>query len=352
MTPRGRWLLAGDIGGTHARLALFEVTGGRPKVQRETLFSSAEYDGLEPIVLDFLRGNGRRVASGCLGVAGSVDGGVCHCSNLDWEIRVEGFGERVGIPQVRIINDLEAAGYGVLELEADDLVTLQEGIPREKGPIALIGAGTGLGQGFLVWHQGGYAVYASEGGHVDFAATDATQWRLRQYLQLRYGHVSWERIVSGHGLEDAYDFLRASGEVPEGAAVGRELQALRERGEATAETISRHALAEDDRLSARAMDIFLKAFGAQAGNLALTVRATAGVFIAGGIAPKILPKLRDGSFLEAFRSKGRLTELAEEIPVRVVVNDRVGLLGAAVVGVHLAVRTASSSEGASTVNES
>jgi len=333
--PGGRRVLAGDVGGTHARLALFEVAEGRRSLLKETVFSSGEYEGLEPIVVEFLRETGGEASAACLGVACPLDEGVCRFSNLEWEIRIDGFGERIGIPRIRIINDLEAAGYGVPELEPGDLVTIQEGIPREGGPMALIGAGTGLGQGFLVWDQGGYKVHASEGGHADFAASDPTQWRLRQYLQRRYGHVSWERVISGRGLEDAYDFLRDSRENREDEAVGRELRALRRQGKDTAEAISHHALEGSDRLSAAAMEIFLRAFGAQAGNLALAVRATAGVFIAGGIAPKILPKLQEGPFLEAFRSKGRLTELMEEVPVRVVVKDGVGLLGAAAVAERL-----------------
>jgi glucokinase len=327
VTPRGRRVLAGDVGGTHARLALFEVAGGRPTLLTETVFASPEYDGLEPIVLEFLRETRERVDLACFGVACPVDEGACRFPNLGWEIRADGFGARVGIPRIRIINDLEAMGYGILEMEPHDLVTLQEGVPRERGPIALIAPGTGLGQGFLAWDRGRYTVHASEGGHADFAPADLTQWRLRQYLQSRYGHVSWERVVSGHGLVDAYDYLRDSGEIAEEARVGRELQ---EQGKDAAAVISHHAVAGNDPLSARAMEIFLQAFGAQAGNLALTVRATAGVFIAGGIAPKILPKLKDGPFLEAFRGKGRLTELMGRIPVRVVVNDSVGLLGAAV----------------------
>lgn len=335
MRPGARRVLAGDVGGTHARLAIFEVTEGRRTVLRETVFSSGDYEGLEPIVREFLRKAGGSVSSACLGVACPLEEGVCRFSNLEWEIIVDGLGERVGIPRVRIINDLEAAGYGVLELEPKDLVTLQKGVPSEGGPMALIGAGTGLGQGFLVRDQERYTVHASEGGHADFAATDPTQWRLRQYLRLRYGHVSCERVISGQGLEDAYDFLRDSREIPEDEAVGRELRVLRKEGEDAAEAISHHALAGSDPLSAAAMEIFLRAFGAQAGNLALTVRATAGVFIVGGIAPKILPKLKDGPFLEAFRSKGRLTELMGKIPVRVVVNDSVGLLGAAAVAERL-----------------
>lgn len=325
-------VLAGDIGGTHARLALFQVTAEKPVLVTETVFSSAEYDGLEPIVQEFLREIGETPDRGCLGIACPVEGAVCHAPNLEWDVYPEGFGESVGIKRLEIINDFEAAGYGVPVLTGGDLEILQEGAPRNKGPIGLIGAGTGLGQGYLLWEQGTYAVHGSEGGHADFAAVDSTQWEFLLYLQARHGHVSWERVVSGPGLVDAYEFLRDGREVPEGDRVRLEMQ---KEGTDAAGVISHHALAETDPLSEAAMEIFIRAFGAQAGNLALTLRATGGIFIAGGIAPKVLPKLRRGPFLEAFRSKGRLTEFMERIPVRVIVNDSVGLLGAAVVASRL-----------------
>jgi glucokinase len=259
-------------------------------------------------------------------VACPLKEGVCHFPNLGWEIRADRFGERVGLANARIINDFEAVGHGIGVLEPADLETLQEGLPRERWPIALIGAGTGLGEAYLVWGDGRYDVHASEGGHADFAPANLTHWRFLRYLQARYGHVSWERVVCGHGLVDAYDFFRDCRYAPERDDVRHALLA---EGMDAAEVISDRALAGDDRLCAKAMEIFLQAYGAQAGNLALTFRARGGVFVAGGIAPKIVEKLREGPFLRAFRSKGRLTELMLEIPVRVVLNESVGLLGAA-----------------------
>jgi glucokinase len=330
MSRQARVVLAGDVGGTHARLALFEVGGVKPTLLTETIFPSAEYDGLEPIVLEFLRKTGGKVDRGCLGVACPVEEGICHAANLGWDIRAEGFGEAVGVAQVRIINDFEAVGHGIPVLGPDDLETLQEGSPQVRGPVALIGAGTGLGQGYLLWEQGGYAVHASEGGHADFAPADPTQWELLLHLRATYGHVSWERVVSGHGLVAAYEFLRDSSYAPEGEEMRRELK----NGD-PAEVISHHALAGNEPLSIKAMEIFIHAFGAQAGNLALTLRTTGGVYLCGGIAPKILPRLKDGPFFRAFLDKGRLTELMQRIPVRVVVNESVGLWGAAAVAGRL-----------------
>jgi len=327
-----RCVLAGDIGGTHARLAVFQEEKGRPRLLAETVFPSQQYQGLEPIVVEYLRTLDSDVGVGCLGVACPIDEGICHLTNLGWDLRTEGFGERVGLKKVKIINDFEAVGYGVPVLNEDQVAVLQGGTPHEDGPVALIGAGTGLGQAFLLWSDGKYSVHPSEGGHADFAPAETTQWEFLRYLGRRYGHVSWERVVSGQGLVEAYRFLSEIGRVPEGEEVRREL----EEGESdAAEVISRHALGGADPLSGEAMNTFLYAFGAQAGNLALTVRATGGVYIGGGIAPKILPFLKAGPFLEAFRRKGRLSEFLHDVPVRVIVDDRAGLLGAAVVAGRL-----------------
>jgi len=299
-----------------------------PELVTETVYSSAGFDGLESVVAGFLGQTGTEVERGCIAVAGPVEDGVYRFPNLDWEIRADGFGERVGIARVEIINDFEAVGYGIPALEPGHILTLQEGHPHSRGPLALIGAGTGLGEGYLVWEGGRYVVHASEGGHADFAPGDRTQELLLSHLRERYGHVSWERVVSGHGLTNIYEFLRDSGAAP---AESDEVRRALESGEDAAEVISRYAVRGEDPLCSEALGVFVRAFGAQAGNLALTLGATGGVYVAGGIAPKILDVLRAGPFLEAFRAKGRLSELMEEFPVRVVTNDGVGLLGAAVV---------------------
>jgi glucokinase len=217
-------------------------------------------------------------------------------------------------------------GYGIELLGPSDLATLQAGSPMPHGPIALIGAGTGLGQGFLLWEGDHYGVLASEGGHADYAPRGKQQTELLEFLRQEFKRVSWERLLSGPGLVNTYRYLAASGAAPERAAVRAEM----ENGDAAA-VIARHGLAGTDRLSDRALDLFAEIYGAQAGNLALTVVATGGVYLAGGIAPRLAERLRTGPFLTAFRDKGRMSELLSTIPVHVIMNPKVGLLGAAAV---------------------
>jgi glucokinase len=218
-------------------------------------------------------------------------------------------------------------GYGIELLDPSDLATLQEGSPAPHGPIALIGAGTGLGQGFLLRQGDHYQVMPSEGGHGDYAPRGKLQSGLLQYLGRQFDRVSWERLLSGPGIVNGYRYLLASGVAPEQATVRAEMEI-----EDPAMVITRHALAKTDCLSDRALDLFCEIFGAQAGNLALTVVASGGVYLAGGIAPRIVERLKDGPFLTAFRDKGRMSELLSRIPVHVIMNPNVGLLGAAAVG--------------------
>lgn len=317
-------VLVGDIGGTHARLAIMEIDGEDWEILEEREYDSGEFDGLAPIVRRFRTEVNGEVDSASFGLACPIEDGVCRLTNLDWEIDAKTFGDEIEIPDTRIVNDFDCVGHALRYLGEDDLVELQPGEPREHGPIAVIGAGTGLGQGFLVWHDGHYRVHASEGGHVDLAPRSSLGWELEEHLGEKYGHVSYERVVSGPGLVDVYDFLGGSGYAEERVATRSEMA---ERD--AAEVISEHGLAGDDPLCVRALDIFVELFGAQAGNLALTVRADGGVYVAGGIAPQIIDRLRDGPFLAAFRGKGRMSGLVANIPVWVIVNPRVGLIGAA-----------------------
>jgi glucokinase len=272
----------------------------------------------------FLDWTGERPERACFGIAGPVVDGECRTPNLPWTVSAHDLARDIGVPRTSIINDFVAAAHGVLCLSAADLVTLQAGTAAEHGTIALIGAGTGLGEGFLVWDGDRYRVHASEGGHADFAARDPASWELRRSLLDDGGHVSWERVLSGAGLAHLYRHLAASGFAPERAEMRQEMAA----GEPAA-AVTRHALAGDDPIAVEALEMFVSAYGAQAGNLALTVLATGGVYLAGGIAPRIVAKLRDGSFVTAFRNKGRLADLMGRIPVHVIVNPDVGLLGAA-----------------------
>lgn len=318
-------ILAADIGGTNVRLVLAKTTGEMLVVSH---YASHDYDGMEPIVDRFLSGNGRpEIAAACMAIAGPVeDGGAgprARVTNLPWVIESGGIAALLGGARVRLINDFQAVGLGIEALRPEELVTLQAGQPTPRGPRALIGAGTGLGQGALVWSHDRYEPIPTEGGHADFAPADDEQWALACELRVRHGHVSWERLVSGGGLEIIYEFLsRRAEKSGEGGTTGADPVSR------TAAEISEAALANNDAVAVRALDLFARLYGAQAGNLALTIGATGGVYVAGGIAPRILDKLRDGTFMRAFLAKGRMRGLLERIPVHVVISDDVGLRGA------------------------
>ncbi|HXY68229.1 MAG TPA: glucokinase [Gemmatimonadales bacterium] len=317
-------VLAGDVGGTNARLAVVDVAGTTARIALERRYPSRSAPTLGPIVRRFLDEAGPGPERACFGIAGPVVDGECRTPNLPWTVSARVLAGEIGIAATTIINDFEAVGYGVGLLGPGDLVPLQAGVPTPHGTIALIGAGTGLGQGFLVWDGDAYRVHSSEGGHVAFAARDAIEWGLRNTLVDEFGHVSYERILSGAGLARVYQYLATTGFAAEQPAVRREME-----GEDPAAVVTRHALAKDDALSVKALDVFASVYGEQAGSLALTVLATGGVYVAGGIAPRIVAKLQDGGFVAAFRHQGRLSDLAARIPVQVITSPDVGLLGAA-----------------------
>ena len=246
----------------------------------------------------------------------------------EWDERVvsaKAIAEASGIRRVVLLNDFAALGYGLPRLQPADAVTLQPGTADPKGVVALIGAGTGLGEAFVRRGRGRPRVLSSEGGHTDFAPHDETEWGLFQFLRARYGHVSWERVLSGNGLVDTYHYLAARGDVAPHPEIAQEMRAAKD----AAAVVSRHGLSGTDPLAERALTLFARVYGAQAGNLALSVFATGGVYVAGGIAPQILAKLQDGTFMGGFLGKGRLSDVLARVPVRVIVNPRVALLGAA-----------------------
>jgi glucokinase len=329
-------VLAGDIGGTKTLLRIAECDAGRCRSLREQRFDSGAYDSLGAVVHDFLRGGPRdAIAAACFGVAGPVtpsgSGERVKVTNLPWEIDSLSLAAEFGIPQVRLINDFQAIGYGIEALEAQDLVVLQPGEPVLHGPRAVIGAGTGLGQGILVWDRDHYEPIATEGGHASFGPEDELQLELARYLLKNCGRASYERVLSGHGLVRLYAFFRERGETPESPPLA---QAMRQSDPAAA--ITRAALQDNDPLATRALELFVEIYGAQAGNLALTAGATGGVYVAGGIAPKILPRLTDGRFLRAFCNKGKMAPYVAAIPLQIVLNPQVGLAGASRVAGRLA----------------
>lgn len=317
-------ILAGDIGGTSTRLALFEAAGGTVRAVAQERYSSRDYPGLSEIVRTFMAANPRPIDDACFGIAGPVREGRVETPNLPWVIEASVLATQLALPRVTLLNDLEANAWGVFTLEEDDFATLSPGAPAGDGNAAIISAGTGLGE--AGYHGAGSSLhpFASEGGHADFAPHDELTIELFRWLHRRHGHVSWERVVSGPGLVNIFTFLR---EVKHDEASAQLADAMREGDPAAA--ISSAALDESSGLAVRALDLFVALYGSEAGNLALKMKATRGVWIGGGIAPKILPRLKRPGFLEAFHDKGRFRAFLEAIPVRVILNDRTALRGAA-----------------------
>jgi glucokinase len=317
-------ILAGDIGGTNARLAYFQPKNGHFELVSERVFPSREHHELGEIVTRFLDESGTRPEAACFGIAGPVRNGRVETSNLPWVIEQSILAKQIHLPATLLINDLEASAWGIGALTKEDLVTLNVGGGTIAGNQAVVAPGTGLGEAGLFWDGARHHVFACEGGHTDFAPHGELQIELLRYLMNRFGHVSYERILSGPGLVNVYEFLRDSGCGKESA----ELTAAMKVSDPAAE-ISRAALSGTDSLATKALDIWIAVYGAEASNLALKILAVGGLFLAGGITPKILPKLTGPHFMEAFLAKGRLRPLVEAVPVHVVMNEKAGLLGAA-----------------------
>ncbi len=321
-------VLAGDIGGTKTLLQIAECKAGRCRAVREQRFDSGSYDSMSSIIGEFLREEKKKsIKAVCLGIAGPVKetakGQSVKVTNLPWEIRGPDLKRQLKFPKLCLINDFQAIGYAIEALKKKDLVVLQKGQPVKHGPRAVIGAGTGLGQGMLIWDKDRYSPIATEGGHANFAPVDELQVELMRYLIKTHGRTSWELVLSGHGLVDLYAFLKARGDFPEVSAVARAMQS-----DDPAAAITHAALKQNDPLANLALNLFVDIYGAQAGNLALTAGATGGVYIAGGIAPKIISRLTDGRFMQAFLNKSKMKAYVAAIPVQVVMNPNVGLMGA------------------------
>lgn len=317
-------ILAGDIGGTHTRLALFTVEGERLTSVIEETFPSRAYSGLAEIVSQFMSAHKLSASSACFGIAGPVKHGRCETTNLPWVVEARQLASALSIPTVFLINDLEANAYGIATLTPSEWVVLNAGAPNAVGNAAVIAAGTGLGEAGLYWDGKSYRPFATEGGHTDFAPRTALEVELLRFLLARFERVSYERVLSGPGLLNIYQFLRDTGRGEEPAWLTEEL-----RRQDPAAAITQAALAGQCALCEQALALFVPLYGAEAGNLALKVMATGGVFVGGGIAPKIIPRLTTSTFMEAFLAKGRMRPVLEAIPVRVILNDRAALFGAA-----------------------
>lgn len=326
-------ILAGDIGGTKTLLQLAEPNGGRFELLYEQRYPSADFSDFLPVVQQFLASAPAEakanMTGACFGVAGPVSGRSAVTTNLPWKLEADQLEQTLGIPHVRLINDFQAVGYGIEALDDADLVTLQEGNANPKGTRIVIGAGTGLGQGLLVWQDDHYEVVASEGGHSSFAPIDELQIGLLKYLKTQFEWPTWERVASGRGLVNIFNFLAQTEPVTD--ALKLALQAG-DQGAA----ISQFGLSGEDATASKALDLFVKIYGAQTGNFALTALATGGVYVAGGVAPKIIRKIQEGGFLLAFLDKyDKMQPLLKAMPVKVVMNQHVGLLGCAVAASRL-----------------
>lgn len=324
-------VLAGDIGGTNSRLALYQEA--TPLFERT--YPSANYASLESVVAMFMDealhalGGGVRPERACFGLAGPVSGGRAQVTNLPWTVDAERVAAHAAIPHVRLVNDFHAAAFGVTLLGPEQLRQLGGGVRTPQGPIAVMGPGTGLGEAFLIWSdaEGRYLVMPSEGGHADFAPRTPLEAGLLAHLAARHDHVSYERVLSGPGLRDAFAYL--VGEPACAPLLTDDTRAALGTGEDQAAVVVRHALEKDDPLCQMAVHLFASVMGALAGNLALTVLATGGVYLAGGIAPRLVALLDRGPFRQAFEAKGRLHSFVAGVPVFVVMHREVGLLGAA-----------------------
>ncbi len=350
-------ILAGDIGGTKTHLALFEWKHERVDPVRIESFHSADYGSLEEMLEDFLTPpsppkpldaleatdenspesipaesqTSPKIDAACFGIAGPVIQNHSHTTNLPWIVDGATLAKRFDIPKVRLLNDLEATAHGVLLLRPDELHTLNPGKPHpEKQALALIAAGTGLGEAILFWDGKRYKPMPSEGGHADFAPNNDSEIELLRHVRNQYLHVSYERVLSGPGLHAVYEYVRDSKRneptwLAEKIAAGDPAAAIAEAG-----------LKGQAEIAKQTLDLFVSIYGAEAGNLALKAMALNGVYVAGGIAPKLLDKLKDGTFMRAFNNKGRYKRLMSTIPVHIVLNDRTALLGAASTAAQLA----------------
>lgn len=322
-------LLAGDIGATKTNLALFSPEKGLIPLAQAT-FQSSNYPSLRDVASEFLANEGASIDTATFGVAGPVVSGKAEATNLPWVISEAALQEALGASAVKLLNDLEAMAYGVPNLPAEDLFPLNDTSPG-RGSKVVIAPGTGLGEAVLCEQNGRYHVIPSEGGHVDFAPTNLLEIRLLRYLMGKFGHVSYERVCSGKGLPNIYVFLKKQRFAPE---LPEMKKVLRKATDPTP-IIVQKAMAGECELSIATLNTFVSILGSEASNLALKVMATGGVYLGGGIPPKILPKLRDGTFMAAFVNKGRFADMLAQIPVYVILNDNTALFGAACYGLGL-----------------
>lgn len=326
-------LLAGDIGGTKTKLAIYSAERGLHDPLVEATFPSDDYPSLQTLAQQFLGSVEYQVQSASFGVAGPVVNGHVKTTNLPWEMDEAELREALGIERVYLLNDLESVANALPRLHPDDLAVLNEGQTEAGGAVGVIAPGTGLGEGFLTWNGRRYQAHPSEGGHTDFAPTTETEVDLLRFWQARQGHVSYEWVCSGIGIGHIYQFFKETGYAPEPDWLARELAAV----EDITPVIVNVALREHEPLCDATLDTFISILAAEAGNLALKVMATGGIYLGGGIPPRLLPVLRASQFMQKFTHKGRFSELLKRIPVQVILNTRAAIMGAAAYGFEMEV---------------
>jgi glucokinase len=342
------YLLAGDLGGTKTILRLVK-TESPDRSEFEYIYKSQEYPGLVSIAQEFLAaartklGSKIAVKAACLAIAGAVIDRASYLPNLDWHISADELQQELQISQVELINDFAAVGYGIGLLPPKDLHTLQMGQAQANAPKAVIGAGTGLGEGLLIHNGTDYQVIPTEGGHTDFAARSSQEFEFVQYLcrQQQLDRISNDRVISGRGIVAIYQYLRDTSNLSENSDIASVVKLWELQTEKLADPaalISAMAISKTDPLAQATMQIFVSVYGAEAGNLALKILPYGGLYIAGGIAAKNLPLLADGTFITAFNHKGRVSNLLGKIPVHVILNPQVGLIGAAAQAAKLEIR--------------
>src|ERR1700719_3865323 len=317
-------ILAGEIGATRIRLAAFETEGSRLQCVVERNYVSQQHDGLSGILADFIKTEGIPVHSACLGVAGPVRAGRSKISNLPWVIDAREVAQQLRLNSVGLLNDLEAYAYGIDALESKDFTTLSEGSEDAEGNRAVISARTGLGVAGLYWDGFRHHPFACEGGHADFAPRSDIQMELLAYLQKKYGRVSCERILSGPGIKNIYEFLRDTQKADEPEWLREQIKGVKD----VPALIAQLALEGKAAICDQTLSIFVSVFGAETGNCALNFLTTGGILIGGSIATKIIRKMNDPVFLESFLDKGRMGTILKDMPVEIVANDDSGMIGA------------------------
>ena len=319
-------VLAGDVGGTKTNLVLFKMDGKKHTLLKEEKFSTQEFNSLTEITTRFLDGQPHPEAC-CIGVAGPVLNGKVNLTNLSWEMDSSEIASQMGLPEIHLINDLEATAYGLAMLSDEDIVTVHNGAEMPTGNAAIIAPGTGLGEAGIFFDGKLFHPFATEGGHCDFAPRNKEDFELYEYLQNKFGHVSYERVISGPGIEMIYRFLKEEKKIEEPAAVTAKIS----KGDEAAQ-ISRHT--EESPLCDKTMEHFIRFLAWESANLSLKMKATGGLFIGGGIAPQIIPLFKKYSFQDRFTDSGRMNHLLKKVPVNILLNPKTAMLGAAYYGAN------------------